>query len=39
MSAELPIYNERYKQIEKDPLGSGTFGKVLLCEDIITKKK
>ena len=39
MSLELLIYNERYKQLKKDPLCCGAYGKVLLCEDIITKKK
>ena len=39
MSDYLPVFNDRYKQLVEDPVGSGAYGKVFLCQDISTDKK
>jgi hypothetical protein len=33
------IFNEKYKKILKDPIGSGAYGSVYLVENIINNEK
>ena len=38
MEAEK-IYNEKYRLVLKDPIGSGAYGSVYLVENILNHKK
>ena len=39
MNDNLQVFNGKYRQLTKDPIGAGAFGKVYLCEDTPSKKK